>query len=824
MRIAALILGIIGSFVLWWATFWIAALGGLGGSSGLVVVGYAIPIAALVGACLAIKYPGVAAALQLGAVLVFWIIVGVGPVSIGFSALVIIAGVLALFGRQELSALGGTPAAVQRPEGESATPADTRTNALEALKQHVVPAAAATFRALRTWFSNLSARTRWLGLSGAAALVIVLPILLFLAVDNARYCQSVVARLDKVGERLGALFSPSRPMSAVMFSDPLRPFPIKLTQRVLIFDPVTARATLHVETYDAASGAARLVIIDGKGVPIRLVGTIDANAAHLTSEDGKMRYALTRQGDSLVGAAEVGPGTLNEIELDLSSGLAAARKQTPAGGCEDPRTLPPVVVAMEKAGSMAAATEAHTLSDPPYQIVDRDLCPGEGCVYRIEWRAKTDVKAYSAPPERIGVDLVGVESKIIPAGKWVTSVTGVVLAKRGVGRIKRAVSASLHSPALAQGQLVAIYSALGEGCYRSWLNGAFGVVCDVAPISEVPNDHWVEFRLADGSSAWTNAHDAFVSRDELNDKLGQAIQNEKTPLSEKLRKVDALLKDGAQLNGSAGKYGLDPAYAAFSSNDVEMIKALVKKGLSLSDTKHCPAHSIAQSALAPNGDIALEYFLANGLSLDCLGSPPLMAFLGFGIASKDYAADRAMAVARILIAHGADVSATDSQGHTVFDLLAKGDAERVALLRQMLEQTLRENATGGSAKTKEEFNPNKIFEQLAAIEAGARPGLTTSEMDALRRQVAKCWMLAVGAPDPAKLVFRLKLFLNEDGTVAAAPQLLDQGGLSDVYFRAAVNSAIRAVSICGPYKIPPGRYDAWREIVVTFDPREMADY
>jgi outer membrane biosynthesis protein TonB len=108
--------------------------------------------------------------------------------------------------------------------------------------------------------------------------------------------------------------------------------------------------------------------------------------------------------------------------------------------------------------------------------------------------------------------------------------------------------------------------------------------------------------------------------------------------------------------------------------------------------------------------------------------------------------------------------------------------------------------------------------------AGAQTAMTMSEIDALRSQMEKCWNVPVGAPDPAALVLRVKVFLNQDGTVASAPQLLDQGRLGDPYFRAAADSAIRAVHICGPYQLPPEKYATWSEITITFDPREMSGY
>lgn len=108
--------------------------------------------------------------------------------------------------------------------------------------------------------------------------------------------------------------------------------------------------------------------------------------------------------------------------------------------------------------------------------------------------------------------------------------------------------------------------------------------------------------------------------------------------------------------------------------------------------------------------------------------------------------------------------------------------------------------------------------------AGAQSALTMSEIDALKAQLSKCWNVPVGAPDPSALVVPIRFHLNQDGTLAGAPELLAQGRLGDPYFRAAADSAMRAVHICGPYQLPPDKYEDWREITINFDPREMAGY
>ena len=105
---------------------------------------------------------------------------------------------------------------------------------------------------------------------------------------------------------------------------------------------------------------------------------------------------------------------------------------------------------------------------------------------------------------------------------------------------------------------------------------------------------------------------------------------------------------------------------------------------------------------------------------------------------------------------------------------------------------------------------------------GAQSAMSMSELDALKARITeameKCWRIPDGAPDPASLTMRVKVFLNEDGTVASPPQLLDQGPLGDPYFRAAADSAMRAVHICAPYDLPPDKFAVWNELTIRFSP------
>jgi colicin import membrane protein len=108
---------------------------------------------------------------------------------------------------------------------------------------------------------------------------------------------------------------------------------------------------------------------------------------------------------------------------------------------------------------------------------------------------------------------------------------------------------------------------------------------------------------------------------------------------------------------------------------------------------------------------------------------------------------------------------------------------------------------------------------------GAQDSFTMDLSDALLAQMRECWNVPGGAPNPEQLIVQVRVFLAQDGSLAQPPLLEPASraaAASNPYMRTAAEAALRAVSVCEPYKrLPPNRYDAWREIVMTFDPSKM---
>ena len=123
------------------------------------------------------------------------------------------------------------------------------------------------------------------------------------------------------------------------------------------------------------------------------------------------------------------------------------------------------------------------------------------------------------------------------------------------------------------------------------------------------------------------------------------------------------------------------------------------------------------------------------------------------------------------------------------------------------------------------LEPQKVT--AAPVAAAASPEileapLSISEIDLIRSQFERCWNPPVGARDAADLVIRVRIALNPDGSLAAAPELIDQSRMSDTFWRAAAESALRAVHKCQPLQdLPSSKYQRWRLIDLTFNPKEM---
>ena len=122
---------------------------------------------------------------------------------------------------------------------------------------------------------------------------------------------------------------------------------------------------------------------------------------------------------------------------------------------------------------------------------------------------------------------------------------------------------------------------------------------------------------------------------------------------------------------------------------------------------------------------------------------------------------------------------------------------------------------------KVEKKDNKLSQ--SSVKNSFATGLTLSEEDALRAQIFGCWTVPLGLPYDDDLLVRIKLELKQDGTISRS-EILDHERMNrpgQKFYKVLAESALRAVRICQPLKVPTTGYEKWKNIQLNFNPTEM---
>ena len=104
-------------------------------------------------------------------------------------------------------------------------------------------------------------------------------------------------------------------------------------------------------------------------------------------------------------------------------------------------------------------------------------------------------------------------------------------------------------------------------------------------------------------------------------------------------------------------------------------------------------------------------------------------------------------------------------------------------------------------------------------------GLTLSEEDALKAQIFGCWSIPLGLPFNENLLVRIKLQLKPDGSIIRT-EILDHARMNKPgqgFYKVLAESALRAVKLCQPLRVPSSGYERWKELQLNFDAREMLE-
>ncbi len=149
----------------------------------------------------------------------------------------------------------------------------------------------------------------------------------------------------------------------------------------------------------------------------------------------------------------------------------------------------------------------------------------------------------------------------------------------------------------------------------------------------------------------------------------------------------------------------------------------------------------------------------------------------------------------------------------------KFDASRIAVL---IDKTRKEEAPEAEPEESKKFLQPPPIPESPVRRAAIGNQITLSEVDAIRHQIEKCWLVPAGARDARDLVITVQFSLKPDGSLKRQPVVLGRDRMDDGFFRTAAESALRAVQRCTPLKnLPTSKYGRWQDITLTFNPREM---
>lgn len=143
-----------------------------------------------------------------------------------------------------------------------------------------------------------------------------------------------------------------------------------------------------------------------------------------------------------------------------------------------------------------------------------------------------------------------------------------------------------------------------------------------------------------------------------------------------------------------------------------------------------------------------------------------------------------------------------------------------AILKSMKNTASKETKSSKSSETKSESssgaNRSNRFDPNSPEAVSIR--------DAIQSQVYRCWNVPAGARNAEELLIPLQIDYDAQGNPLKV--VLDKKAQSrygsDPFFRAAADSAIRAVKRCAPLQnLPAESFNIWQYVDMNFNPRDM---
>jgi len=147
------------------------------------------------------------------------------------------------------------------------------------------------------------------------------------------------------------------------------------------------------------------------------------------------------------------------------------------------------------------------------------------------------------------------------------------------------------------------------------------------------------------------------------------------------------------------------------------------------------------------------------------------------------------------------------------------ERELDTLLRNLQRNRPPPQAT--APRTQQPPEPGRPVAPQANTQNNPNLAVASSDIEAIGRHIARHWSVPLGAQGAANLVVELHVRLATDGTVRSVAIEDRARYASDPTFRAAADSAMRAVRLASPLPLPAGRAEQYRDLIIPFDPRRI---
>ena len=106
-----------------------------------------------------------------------------------------------------------------------------------------------------------------------------------------------------------------------------------------------------------------------------------------------------------------------------------------------------------------------------------------------------------------------------------------------------------------------------------------------------------------------------------------------------------------------------------------------------------------------------------------------------------------------------------------------------------------------------------------AKSAGAQTADAAPLAQIIRQCVLSKWQTPAKSNGEQLPTIKVRLRFKPDGTFATAPVIANPQNVR--HFVTTSNSVVMAIQACTPLRLPSAQYELWKDIVLTFDPRDV---